>query len=164
VHHVFVVGPIERLERTLRRLWVGARMGRVEDPTAFAGPVSPQQAEAYSEAERQWRAHAGVRVLCPGARLDRAEANLEGRVFLAPALLRCDVGPVPELECPGPILVLHPVVAESAEAELARFSEPGGRLRFGTGGRGTSDHPEDRRFRGALLTERLPWGLPEPRP
>src|SRR5262249_30419621 len=56
VHRVIVVGPVDRLERNLRRLWVGARMGPVDDERAFAGPVDEQHAASFLAAEASWRA------------------------------------------------------------------------------------------------------------
>lgn len=165
VHRVVVVGPAERLERNLRRLWVGARMGPVDDEQAFAGPVDESRAQRFLEVEAAWRASADVHTLCPGARLERGD--VDSLTYLAPALLRADPDPTRELPEPfGPMLVLHPV-ADQAQAELLveRLSAPDhARLRFGIKPRAVTLREDDRQIHGALLVERLPPGLPEPRP
>ena len=192
VHRVIVVGPTERLERSLRRLWVGARMGPVDDERAFAGPVDDARAAAFLAAEAEWRAHPGITTICPGGRLERADSP--GHVFLAPALFR---GPTidddafaplaDEPELVGPMLVVYPVVAATtgtigsqagvqatpavdeverrAEALLDALAPRGhGHLRFGVKPREVVLRHDDRQIDGALLVERLAPGLPEPRP
>ena len=175
VHRVIVVGPSDRLERNLRRLWVGARMGPVDDDRAFAGPVDEQRAAQFLVAEAAWRAREGVITIAPGGRLEQADAP--GQLFLAPALLRSatigdDVWPSDEPPLVGPMLVIHPVapltgeVAERrGEALLEHFAPRGhGHLRFGIKPRDVVLRREDRQIHGALLVERLAPGLPEPRP
>ncbi|MFV8750590.1 hypothetical protein ACNOYE_08560 [Nannocystaceae bacterium ST9] len=165
VHRVIVVGPAERLERNLRRLWVGARMGPVDDEQAFAGPVDEPRALRFLEVEAAWRACPDVHALCPGGRLERGDPS--SHVYLAPALLRADVEPTRELPEPqGPMLILHHVADEAAgEALLERLSGPDrARLRFGIKPRAIVLREDDRQIHGALLVERLPPGLPEPRP
>jgi hypothetical protein len=165
VHRVVVVGPAERLERNLRRLWVGARMGPVEDEQAFAGPVDESRAQRYLEVEAAWRASGDVQTLCPGGRLERPDVG--SFVYLAPALLRADPEATRELPEPfGPMLVLHHAADEArAEALVERLSAPDhARLRFGTKPRSVTLREDDRQIHGALLVERLPPGLPEPRP
>lgn len=172
VHRVIVVGPGDRLERNLRRLWVGARMGPVEDQRAFAGPVDATRAAEFLLAEAAWRAHPGVTTICPGGRLEQADAL--GQPFLAPALVRCSTitdATLPSGEPPlvGPILVIYPVAGEAAErrgeALLDHFAPRGhGHLRFGIKPRDILLRAEDRQIDGALLVERLAPGLPEPRP
>lgn len=183
VHRVIVVGPSERLERNLRRLWVGARMGTVDDEHAFAGPVDAARAARFRAAERAWRARESVVTLCPGgqlehANLEPADRDREQGSFLAPALLRApplhgDALPESEPSICGPMLVVYPVLPNTAdEATMARgerlldhFAGPElGRLRFGNKPRELSLRPIDRQLHGALLVERLPPGLPEPRP
>lgn len=171
VHRVIVAGPAERLERNLRRLWVGARMGRVDDEHAFAGPVDERRAARFYAAERAWREHEGVTTLCPGGRLQRADA---GNVhFLAPALFRAPVEAEQLASEPprhGPMLIVYPVGTDEqagarAEALLEQFAgRQLGRLRFGIKPRDVVLRPTDRQLHGALLAERLPPGLPEPRP
>lgn len=165
VHRVVVVGPAERLERNLRRLWVGARMGPVVDEQAFAGPVDESRAEQFLAVEAVWRASSAVHTLCPGARLEHGDA--QASTYLAPALLRADADATRDLPAPyGPMLVLHPVVDEAlAEALVERLSSPDHpRLRFGIKPRTVTLRESDRQIHGALLVERLPPGLPEPRP
>jgi hypothetical protein len=165
VHRVVVVGPAERLERNLRRLWVGARMAPVDDEQAFAGPVDEIRAQRFLEVEAAWRASPDVQTLCPGARLERRDEG--SHVYLAPALLRADPDATHELPEPfGPMLVLHPAVDEArAETLLERLSAPDhARLRFGIKPRLVTLREDDRQIHGALLVERLPPGLPEPRP
>jgi hypothetical protein len=178
VHRVLVVGPLDRLERNLRRLWVGARMGPVTDERAFAGPVDEPRAAAFLASEAAWRAREGVSCLCPGGLLERADAP--GLCFLAPALVRVpalddasqgsspeDLPPEPELV--GPILALYPITGAAAaahsEALLEHLSPRGhGHLRFGAKPRNVVLQHDDRQIHGALLVERLAPGLPEPRP
>lgn len=183
VHRVIVVGPSERLERNLRRLWVGARMGSVDDEHAFAGPVDADRAAKFSAAERAWRERESVVVLCPGGQLEHANRNSadgdrEQGLFLAPALLRApplhgDELPADEPSIEGPMLVVYPVLPHTAdEAAIARgerlldhfAGRELGRLRFGNKPRELTLRPIDRQLHGALLVERLPPGLPEPRP
>jgi hypothetical protein len=165
VHRVLVVGPAERLERTLRRLWVGARMGPVDDQQAFAGPVNEDRAERYLAVEAAWCAAEGVQSLCAGGRLQKAgDARL---CFIAPALLRAPLETANPLPNPlGPMLILHPITeAAEADAQLEHLSSAGqGRLRFGSKPRQITLRSDDRQLHGALLVERLPPGLPEPRP
>lgn len=174
VHRVCVVGPADRLERTLRRLWVGARMGPVDDEQAFAGPVEADRAASFEAAQSAWQDHPFVDTACTGGRLERSDAP--GQCFLAPALFRTrpldDEHPtlpedLPELV--GPILVIHPVVGRDAEARaealLDELAPKGhGRVRFGSKPRDRRVRRDDRQIHGALLVERLPPGLPEPRP
>lgn len=175
VHRVIVVGPndrLERLERNLRRLWVGVRMGPIEDERAFAGPVSEDRAKEFLASELAWRAREGVITTCPGGRLERADAP--GLSFLAPALVRApsmthDTLPSDEPEPCGPMLIVYPVTgpdqAQRAEALLEQFApRPHGRLRFGVKPRDLVLSRDDRQIHGALLVERLAPGLPEPRP
>jgi hypothetical protein len=178
VHRVIVVGPSERLERNLRRLWVGARMGTVDDEHAFAGPVDAERAAEFSAAERAWRERESVVMLCPGGQLEHAGRGLETGRFLAPALLRAppihgDELPEREPSICGPMLVVYPVLPNNPdEAAVARgerlldhfAGRELGRLRFGNKPRELTLRPIDRQLHGALLVERLPPGLPEPRP
>jgi hypothetical protein len=177
VHRVIVVGPSERLERNLRRLWVGARMGPVDDEHAFAGPVDSARAHSFAAAERAWRERESVVTICPGGELEHAGRESAGS-FLAPALLRAP--PVHAGELPtgepstcGPMLVVYPVLPNTADEAAVSTGErllehfagrELGRLRFGNKPRELSLRPIDRQLHGALLVERLPPGLPEPRP
>lgn len=173
VHRVIVVGPAERLERNLRRLWIGTQMGPVHDEHVFAGPVDADRAERFAAAEALWRAREVV-TISPGGRLQRSDAP--GQCFLAPALFRAPtIGPEQpfpsdEPELSGPLLVVYPLGTDMdaparGEALLDHFAANGeGRLRFGQQPRDLTLGPDDRQIHGALLVERLPPGLPEPRP
>lgn len=179
VHRVIVVGPSERLERNLRRLWVGARMGTVDDEQAFAGPVDSRRAGQFAAAERAWRGRESVITICPGGELEHAERGRPScGSFLAPALLRAPALPgnqLPEGEpstC-GPMLVMYPVLPTTPNEDAAATGErllqhfaghELGHLRFGNKPRELTLRPIDRQLHGALLVERLPPGLPEPRP
>lgn len=174
IHRVLTVGPAGALERNLRRLWVGVKMGGVDDEQAFAGPVDERRAAAYLDAEARWRAHPGVRTVCPGARLLRPDPG----VYLAPALFALEASAEAEAsaaslaelpEMHGPMVVLIPVVGEGAQARaeglLDALAPPGhGRVRFGGKVRGAQLSIDESQVHGALLVERLPPGLPEPRP
>ena len=176
VHHVVVVGSPDRLVRNLRRLWVGARMGPVDDERAFSGPVTELNADLYLACDKRWRGHEGITTICPGDRLQRADAP--EACFLAPALFRAPsfagefevVDTLPA--CAGPMLVVHPVAESADERELgerlltrlAQERGHGGHLRFGHKPREVELRPIDHQVHGALLVERLPPGLPEPRP
>jgi len=172
VHRVIVIGPSDRLERDLRRLWVGARMGPIEDECAFAGPVTEQRATAFIAAEAAWRAREGVITTCPGGRLERADAP--GSSFLAPALVWAppivdDTLPSDEPEPIGPMLIVYRVTGPDAEPRAEALLEhlaprPHGHLRFGVKPRDLVLGRDDRQIHGALLVERLAPGLPEPRP
>ncbi|PRQ08506.1 hypothetical protein [Enhygromyxa salina] len=172
VHRVIVVGPSERLERNLRRLWVGTQMGPVDDEHAFAGPVDEPRSHQFLVDDAAWQARDRVTTICPGGRLRRA--NAPGLAFLAPALFRVripdDQLPTDEPPLHGPILVIYPVgndpTAETrAERLLQHFAPRGhGHLRFGSKPRDLTLRRSDRQVHGALLVERLPPGLPEPRP
>ncbi|MFZ6177227.1 hypothetical protein [Nannocystis pusilla] len=160
----FVAGPLERLERHLHRLWVGAAFGPPDDPEMFAGPVEPALAEVYRVALAAWSAVPGARVLCPGGQLERPG---DPRTYLAPALLRA-----PPIEPPpahagaiGPLVVLHPCEPATLDAALAACRARGDviqplgpeawRQRVGT--------PPMAPLQ-PLALGRLPPGLPEPRP
>lgn len=172
VHRVITVDVGDRFERNLRRLWVGARMGPVDDDRAFAGPVDEERAAAFLSSEAAWRAREGITTICPGGRLERADAP--GQAFLAPALFRAaplteEARPTDEPAIVGPMLLIYPVTGADAESRgealLEHFAPRGhGCLRFGVKPRDVALHHDDRQIHGALLVERLPPGLPEPRP
>src|SRR5690606_26025505 len=159
VHRVIVVGPADRLERNLRRLWVGAHMGPIDDDRAFAGPVTEQRAIEFLAAEAAWREREGVITICPGGRLQRADAP--GLPFLAPAVVRApaitdDALPDNEPAPVGPMLIVYPVIGDADEARgealLQHFApRPHGHLRFGAKPRDLVLRRDDRQIHGALL-------------
>jgi len=176
IHHALVCGPTHRLERYLQRLWVGAVIGPAEDPESFTGPVGAGLADAYLRALDRWRDQPGVRVLLQGGRLERAD---DDGIFLAPALFRlqwplpegCRLPGGPELPVVGPMLLLYTVEAvEAVEAgvieEVSRvlgFSASQ-QLWIAPPPRGGVPSEGPRYVQGALIVERMPPGLPEPRP
>ena len=168
VHRVVVAGHRPRLERHLRRLWLGVKMGPPDDPSAFAGPVGDEQADRFHQACAQWEASPGVEVLCPGARLERPDGG-PGRRYVAPALFRSESADTPDdpPELVGPMLILEVVEPGDAERRLAALAPRDGHalwLRFGRPKERAGLARDDRQIEGALLIERLPPGLPAPRP
>jgi hypothetical protein len=155
----YVIGLDDRLRRHLQRLWVGATMGPADDPGSFTGPVDASVRESFLDASAAWHEHANVEVLCRGSELERAA---DPQHYLAPALYAAD-WPVPDLPTHGPMLVLVRCDEQQALAGAEAAAREGGQIIAlgGTKGR----YPGDvRLIRGALLVERLPPGLPEPRP
>ncbi|MCH9683680.1 MAG: hypothetical protein K0V04_19760 [Deltaproteobacteria bacterium] len=156
----YAVGDLELLQRHMRRLWVGVRVGPADDPDSFMGPVLPQACEAFLEAHAQWKGHDAVETWCPGGRLHRAG---DSHCYIAPALFGTQ-WPAPELPCDGPMVV---VVACDDDAQLREAAEAARKLDgqvVQIGGRPGLVRHVDRHVRGALLVERLPPGMPEPRP
>lgn len=172
VHRVVLAGPRPRLERHLRRLWVGAQMGGPEDMEAFAGPVRASQANAYLDSYEAWCAIPGVERVCPGARLEGPPLTAQDASdwhFVAPALLKLRSADalVDAPACLGPMLVLEEVPVGEAERcfqSLAPRDSGVLWLRFGAPKKSLTLRPDDRQVDGALLIERLPPGLPAPRP
>lgn len=160
VQRAFVTGELELLERHMRRLWVGVRVGPAEDPESFAGPVPPSLLEPFAAAHAQWREHPDVRTWCPGGRLERTG---DRACYLAPALF-CASWPPPELPQPGPIVVVVACDSTLRLQQAAREAQEAGRQVVQIGGRPGRVPGLVRHVRGALLVERLPPGLPEPRP
>lgn len=162
VHHVVLAGPHAALERHLRRLWVGARMGSADDDSAFAGPVTEEQARRFEDELSTLSALEHVETLVPGDRLEHPGA---GGVCIAPALFADDSEETIALAPVGPVLVLHHCPPAEAEALFDRLAPPGhGRIRLGKAPRRGAMGPDDRWYEGALLIERVPPGLPKPRP
>jgi hypothetical protein len=155
----YVIGLDDRLRRHLQRLWVGATMGPADDPGSFTGPVDASVRDAFLDANAAWGAQEGVEVLCPGCVLERAA---DPQHYLAPALFVTD-WPVPELPTPGPMLVLVRCDEQQALAGAEAAAREGGQI-IALGGKKNRYPGDVRLIRGALLVERLPPGLPEPRP
>jgi hypothetical protein len=159
VKRAYVVGAVDRLQRHLQRLWVGANMGPASDPDSFAGPVDEAGRDAFVEAIARWERHEGVTVWAPGAVLERAE---DRGIYLAPALFAAE-WPIPDLPLDGPLLVVVRCTVDQARAAAENAARQGGQA-IQVGGRARTYPGDVRVIRGALLVERLPPGLPEPRP
>lgn len=158
---MFVVGTMPRLERHLHNIWVGARFGPAEDPGSFAGPLDHPTAEKFLESQQRLMNEADVEVLCSGGVLERSG---DPGHYVAPALYKARF-PGPNLAPSGPVLVLLTCSRDEAwQAFDAAGSRGAERLQVGGGLLGREHDPTVRRIRGALLTERLPPGLPDPRP
>ena len=159
VKFAYVVGLDDRLQRHLSRLWVGTTMGPPDDPRVFTGPVDAGVRKDFLEAQAAWSEHEDVEVVCPGGDLQRAD---DPSHYLAPALFATD-WPVPELPVAGPMLVLVRCNENEALASAEAAARDGGQV-IAVGAR-KGRYPGDVRYiRGALLVERLPPGLPKPRP
>jgi len=170
IHHALVCGPTHRLERYLQRLWVGVVIGPAEDPESFTGPVGAGLADAYLRALERWRDQPGVRVLLQGGRLERAD---DDGIFLAPALFRlpwplpegCPLPGDPELPVVGPMLLLYTAEARAIEEVSRALGFSASRqLWIAPPPRGGVVSYGPRYVQGALIVERMPPGLPEPRP
>jgi hypothetical protein len=160
VKQAFAVGELELLERHMRRLWVGVRVGPADDPDSFAGPVPPALCERFTAAHAQWRAHPEVRTWCPGGLLERTG---DPGCYLAPALFHAP-WPPPELPLVGPMLVVVACNGETHLQSAVRRARRESSHVVQIGGRPGKLAGPVRHVRGALLVERLPPGMPEPRP
>ncbi len=159
VKRAYVVESDERFLRHLKRVWVGAVMGPPDDPFSFSGPVAPAVREAFLDAHRAWERVEGADVLVAGGDLARSGAP---GCYLAPALFACD-WPIPEVPIEGPMMVLVRSRIDQARAAVEAATREGGQAVVV--GASRSRYPGDvRHIRGALLVERLPPGLPDPRP
>jgi hypothetical protein len=162
VHRAVVEGAPGPLVRHLRRLWEGATMGPTDDDAAFAGPVAPAQARAFAASITRLRGEAGAEALVDGESLEGLDA---AAVYLGPALWAIDGAASCDGELAGPILVLHRVPEGEGERALDRLGESAaGRIYVGQPRRGRPLGALDRQYAGALLVERIPPGLPKPRP
>lgn len=158
VKRVYVAGDLELLGRHMRRLWVGVSVGPAEDPRSFAGPVSSSVRDRFLVSHDLWRRHPDVRVWCPGGVLERTGDSAH---YLAPSLFVVS-WPIPDIPMVGPLVV---VVACSSDAQLREAAQQAQQQHgqvVQVGGRPMPGAV--RHVRGALLVERLPPGLPEPRP
>ena len=155
----YVAGGVEMLDRDLRRLWVGAQLGPASDPSSFAGPVDRATRDGFVVAQGAWAAHPGVVAWSKGGVLERTGG---GGHYLAPAAFVVE-GTRPDLPIVGPMLVIVRTTAELARAEIEAAARDGAQV-VQVGGRPIAYASDVRLFRGAVLVERLPPGLPEPRP
>lgn len=158
VKAAYVCGATDLLQRYLRRLWVGASIGPATDTGSFAGPIDPAVREEFLAACEQWASHQNVQVWCQGAPLQRSG---DDGCYAAPALFFVE-GDAPKLPMVGPMLVVVGCDTDQARAGYAAAHAAGGQGVV-VGGR-PGRFPGARHIRGALLVERLPPGLPEPRP
>jgi len=161
IRRAFVVGSMPRLERHLHNIWVGARFGPAEDPGSFAGPLDEGTVERFLEWQQRLAREPDVEVLCPGGVVERSG---DPGHYVAPALHRARF-PGPALALSGPSLVLLTCTRDDAwQAFEAARADGAERLLVGGGLLGRDHDPAIGTVRGALLTERLPPGLPDPRP
>lgn len=159
VKRAYVVDADERFLRHIKRVWVGAVMGPPDAPFSFSGPVAPSMREAFLDAHRAWEREPDVELLVAGGDLARPG---ESGSYLAPALFMCD-WPAPELGLAGPMMVIVRSRIDQARAAAEAATRDGGQAVVV--GADTKNYPGDvRHIRGALLVERLPPGLPDPRP
>jgi acyl-CoA reductase-like NAD-dependent aldehyde dehydrogenase len=127
--------------------------------------MSPEVRVAYLAAHEQWSSWCrdtsdnGGRVLCGGGPL---ECSGDEGIFAAPALFTGPY-PVPALAKVGPMLVVVPCTTAQAHQAAVELAEQGGEVIL-VGGRAKAYPAVSRHIQGALLVERLPAGLPEPRP
>lgn len=167
VRLAYAAGELDLLERHMRRLWVGVRVGPADDPESFTGPVPSSLREPFLAAHAQWQAHPGVRTWCAGGALERTG---DPSCYLAPALF-CVSWPPPELPVVGPMVVVVACdgvlrlqeAARQAQQVSGEGAASGGQV-VQIGGRPGRIPGRVRHVRGALLVERLPPGMPEPRP
>ena len=157
-----VIGPTDLLARHMKRLWVGAQLGPASDPESFAGPVDVATADAFVAAQTAWLAEPRAQAWCTGGPLEHGAAG----PFVAPAAFAVD-WPVPDLPLVGPMCCV--VRCTEAQArEMIASATAGGAAVVQIGGREFTDVPQThgglKHIRGAVLVERLPPGLPEPRP
>lgn len=158
--------PHPTLERHLRRLWLGVRLGDVHDENVFAGPVDDVTAQAFDRAHAWLAEHAATTGIVAGG-----ELLSDSTTLLGPALFRVEAeGEGSEAiaakldELRGPILVLDYLPHDAAEARFAELSRGRGAVRIGVAPRGRNLPKDHAQYSGAVLVERLAPGLPGPRP
>lgn len=155
----YVCGPTDLLERHLRRLWVGVTVGPATISGSFAGPLDAKVRDEFLAACEQWRESSQVDVWCTGAALERTGDSAS---YAAPALFFARDMP-PKLPMAGPMLTVVGCTEEQARAGYDAAVAAGGEA-IQIGGRPGRFPKVARHIRGALLVERLPPGMPEPRP
>jgi len=155
VKRVFAWGDRDGLIGVLRRLWLGVVMGPPEDHRSFAGPVPTDVRAAYLEANQRWQRSSDIDVICPGEQLI---CGSDEASFLAPTLIEVPWEQRTEVvgALLGPVLAIH-WFANRGALDRALASEGFAPARQLVIGDQTSPH-------GALMLERLPPGMPRPRP
>ncbi len=155
VKRVFVCGEHASLLRRLQRLWLGVVIGSPDSHRSFAGPLPKDIADTFILTLSNLAQLPHARVRCPGERLHTDDQT---RTYVTPALLEipwdADTSLPPEL--PGPILIVHTFKFQ-VTLEGALSAEAIARERQLIVGDPTEPH-------GALMVERLPPGMPPPRP
>lgn len=159
VKAAYVCGSIDLLQRHVRRLWVGVSIGPATNSGSFAGPIGRAVLDEFLVACQTWADEEGVDVWCPGAALDRSGSD---ECYAAPALFVVE-GTAPKLPMVGPMLVIVRCDEAQAKTGYEAAIAAGGQAIL-VGGRADDFPATTRHIRGALLVERLPPGLPEPRP
>lgn len=160
VKTAYVIGPTDMLQRHLVRLWVGVEIGSPSKASSFAGPIGAELLDRFLSACEQWRAHAVVEEWCAGAILDRA--GDDPSCYAAPALFATR-WPAPVLPLVGPMLLVVECDADQARTAYDAAMQARGQA-IQIGGRPGLYAGDTKHIRGALLVERLPPGLPDPRP
>jgi len=174
VHIAVVDGGGDKLGRMLRRLWFSVRFSDAKDHGAFAGPVPEDVAASLEASAESLMAKSAVECWVPLRRLEGA-LEMDG-ALMAPSLWATPPGVSGErldevlsiFPAVGPTLLLLREDQSQAQALLARLIKRG----FGwtlIGPRGAHEGSRGveaplRVFDGALLEDRLPPGLPKPRP
>jgi len=175
VHVAIVCGDGKKLGRILRRLWFSVRFSDAKDHGAFAGPVPDDVVVSLESAVESLEARSEVECWVP---LRRLEGGLTMRgTLMAPSLWATTSGVSREdleeivnlFPSVGPALLIVECEDEtSGEALLADMVRKGfGWTLIGSRGVDEASRGVDaplRVFDGALLEERLPPGLPKPRP
>ena len=134
-------------------------MGPATISGSFAGPLDKKVRDEFLAACEQWAESSQVDVWCTGAALERTGDTAS---YAAPALFFARDTP-PKLPMAGPMLAVVGCTEEQARAGYDAAVAAGGEA-IQIGGRPGRFPKIARHIRGALLVERLPPGMPEPRP
>ncbi|MGB1700451.1 MAG: hypothetical protein ACPHRO_10885, partial [Nannocystaceae bacterium] len=175
LHIAIVCGGGEKLVRMLRRLWYSVRFSDAGDHGAFAGPIPEDLAATHASAMDLMRRRVDMRCLVPHRPLEGAPET-RGRL-VAPSLwlttpgltlaqMREAAAAFPSV---GPSLLVIPTADPTTARDLLAWELAEG-CRWTLIGPGPArrwarvEAPPVRVFDGALLEDRLPPGLPKPRP